>query len=112
MIHFGPGDPAVDVQLSKLIKEAEQRAVSIAKAQRRFQLAHGYVKSRNRQGLEEFSLACGEVIGLRDLAGVIAPGVIEDAEFDPLEVRRRGMRAADEDAGLAVASDQQEDHCG
>jgi hypothetical protein len=98
----------VDVQLSKLIEEAETQARSLAKAQRRHQLARGYVKTRNKQGLDEFSLACGEVIGLRNLAAVVAPSVVEGRVFDPMEVRREGMAAADVDAGLTAELAQSE----
>ncbi len=106
-IPFGEGDPVVDLQLGQLIDDAMHEAFVIAKGQRRHQLKHGWIKARDGRGLDEFSLACGRVYGLRDLAAVIAPGVLVERDFSPLEVRARGMRAADEVAGLTIEKAQE-----
>lgn len=100
-IPFGGGDPLVDLQLSKLIDHGEDECLKIARGQRRAVLTKGYAKTRDGQGLDEFSHACGKVEAWRDLAALIAPHILDEREsFIPVEVRERGRLAADRNAGL------------
>lgn len=96
------GDPIVDVQLGKLIDDAMREAFIVARGQRRQTLSKGFAKTRDGAGLDEFSFACGRVSAFRDLAAVIAPGVLEGRDFDSRSAREAGRLAADAEVGLTA----------
>ncbi len=102
-----PLDPIVDVQLGKLIDEALYEVETIAKGQRRHLLKHNWVRTRDGAGMDEISFACGRVSAFRDLAAVIAPGVLEGRDFDSRSAREAGRLAADAEAGLTVGKAQE-----
>lgn len=112
-IPFGDGDPIVDLQLSKLIDEAEHDLFTVAQIQRRNTLRKGYPgRTRDGAGFDELGLAAGALYALRALAASVAPGVLAERTLaGPIEVRERGRLAADEEAGL-IPDMAQEDHRG